>query len=164
MSSPKSNCLKEQELCKSCGFCCDGTLFNYASSYKDDLILDKMEQTVINNEYWIKLPCAYFCGSCTVYDKQRPSICGDFKCQLLTDMSKGVIDFNEAQNLIQKVTQQRNRIELLLKSDKGTTVKQAMLDFQNKHKSDWDTTEFRMKYANVLMELASFNSKLSKFI
>jgi len=34
----------EQELCKRCGFCCDGTLFRYAVVKDDDVLLPGMEE------------------------------------------------------------------------------------------------------------------------
>ena len=35
----------EQELCKRCGFCCDGTLFRYAVVNDDDVLLPGMEDS-----------------------------------------------------------------------------------------------------------------------
>jgi hypothetical protein len=73
----------EQELCKSCGLCCDSTLFPHAKVEADEPLLPGQEEIHKDGKRLFKLPCPYFDGCCTVYHKQRPSVCGAFKCTLL---------------------------------------------------------------------------------
>ena len=74
---------QEQEICRACGFCCDGTLFKRANSFKGEVLLPKMEAEIINGSYHFKQPCAYFDQHCTAYDQQRPRDCTTYKCHLL---------------------------------------------------------------------------------
>lgn len=127
MTSPIN---QEQDICKSCGFCCDGTLFNKAKSYKGEVLLPKMAAEMIDDEYWFKLPCEYFDKYCTVYKEKRPNICGDFKCRLLKKFSKGKMDFTELKNLIQQIKSQKRRFYKLIPNAKThQQLQEAYLSF-----------------------------------
>ncbi|MDD7987007.1 hypothetical protein PQO01_18820 [Lentisphaera marina] len=161
MTTPKN---QEQELCKNCGFCCDGTLFARATSFKDEILLPKMEAEIIDDAYWFKLPCVYFDKYCTVYDKKRPDICGDFKCRLLKKFIKGKLAFNELEKLIQQIKDQKNRLyQLIPNAKKNRTIKEAYHSFIENNKDDLDSKAFRIKHSQVLLEWASYENRLSQF-
>ena len=70
---------QEQELCISCGFCCDGTLFNRARSDESEVVLAEMLKFKDEDgNHWIKLPCPYFEKHCKVYKQNRPHVCSSF--------------------------------------------------------------------------------------
>ncbi len=83
--------LDEQEICVGCGLCCDGTLFNHAvlqPGEQGNLPVEIEQRYGREGEYeFFTLPCAYFCGKCTIYGQKRASICSDFRCQLLINFS-----------------------------------------------------------------------------
>lgn len=90
----------EQNICITCGFCCDGTLFNKAvlQAGEYDNLPVKIKQNYFkqdDNEYF-KLPCLYFDNLCTIYHQQKADICSSFRCQLLKDFSGGKITMDYA--------------------------------------------------------------------
>jgi len=156
---------KEQEICKACGFCCDGTLFTRATSFKGEQILPKMiHDTDKNGDTWIKLPCQYFDECCTVYDKKRPNICGDFKCHLLKKSIKGKMAFDDLAQLIEQIKTQKERISKLLPNHpEGERLQSSFDEFMEQHKSKLDQKEFRLQHSQLLMEWASYQNRLTKF-
>ena len=84
---------KISKICTSCGFCCDGTLFNYAqvNDVKDLESIKKLGLTKINKEgrSFFKLPCCHFDQKCTVYDQSKPEICSKFFCEPIKKIKKG---------------------------------------------------------------------------
>ena len=69
------NSMKEQEICRSCGMCCDGTLFSRArleAGEKGNLPIKIEERYHRNNESeFFKLPCPYFSKECTIYSQKK---------------------------------------------------------------------------------------------
>ena len=102
----------EQDLCRDCGFCCDGTLFFRAKLKEDELGKFNFETETKNNQVFFKQPCPYFEKTCTIYNNTRPHVCGQFKCRILRRAIRGKTSFNEAQNLINKLKIQKRRLEL----------------------------------------------------
>lgn len=86
--------LPEQELCKSCGLCCDGTFFDYVEVVEERSISN--EKYSKNNKLEIevkttkkfKQPCSCFDSKlgCSIYS-DRPKVCVNFKCGLLKQLS-----------------------------------------------------------------------------
>ncbi|MFM7022570.1 MAG: YkgJ family cysteine cluster protein [Flavobacteriales bacterium] len=91
----------------SCGFCCDGTLFDKAKSYeqKDDAVIAALGLTSFEQEEkkFFRLPCQHFDGKCTVYDQLRPKTCGKFFCEPIRKVRRGEKTTQEVQELIDKV-------------------------------------------------------------
>ena len=72
-----------QDLCKQCGLCCDGTLFN---TVPVDPATEHLFTRINMNPHGgceQLLPC----GSCKIYEK-RPQGCRSFKCGVLKDFEK----------------------------------------------------------------------------
>ena len=162
MTSPAN---KEQEICKACGFCCDGTLFSRATSFKSENILPKMiHDTDKNGDTWIKLPCQYFDECCTVYDQKRPQICGDFKCRLLKQAIKGKMAFDDLAQLIKQIKTQKKRIAMHIPNHQDDKLlKKSFEEFIDENKTNIDNKEFRSQNSQLLMEWASYNNRLKKF-
>lgn len=108
----ETNNLDEQELCISCGFCCDKTLFEVASIPKGEEIADHFEKQEIElkGDRYFKLPCPHFDEKCTIYDKQKPKICSAFKCRLLKSMINEKIEKQDALKVISEVKKARQEI------------------------------------------------------
>ncbi|WDE98824.1 YkgJ family cysteine cluster protein [Lentisphaera profundi] len=155
---------KEQELCKNCGFCCDGTLFTRAVSFKDEILLPKMETEIIDDSYWFKQPCSYFDQSCTVYEQKRPDICGDFKCRLLKKFTKGQIDFDELETLIHQLKVQKTRLYKLIPDvNPNDRLQDAFNSFLEKNKTPLESKAFKIKHSQLLLEWALYQERLSSF-
>lgn len=92
-----------QEVCKKCGFCCDGTLFKNAT-LQDDEVHENFE--IIENpnsgkRHFIQ-PCPHHVGICTLNLDKRASICSSFKCKLLKKLDTNEIDTNQAIEIVEQ--------------------------------------------------------------
>jgi hypothetical protein len=114
--SPKS----EQAICVSCGFCCDGTLFDHATLQPGEKggLPQYMEDSYFKNEKgeYFRLPCAYFNEKCTIYDQKKAHVCSAFRCQLLKDFAKKKITQTNAKKLVKNAMVQRKEILALSES------------------------------------------------
>jgi hypothetical protein len=105
---------EEQEICKECGLCCDGTLFSFAGLYpgeRSDLPekIKKKSFTEGDKDYFY-LPCLYFSGKCTIYTFKRADVCSSYRCQLLKDLSEGKMTMDVAHGLVRKAIKMRTEI------------------------------------------------------
>ncbi len=66
-----------EDLCLSCGLCCDGSLF-WAVPLEEGQTASVPSDT----EGYLRQPCPCFSGACTIY-KDRPAGCRDFTCHVL---------------------------------------------------------------------------------
>lgn len=84
----------EQDLCVSCGFCCDKTLFDVARLYDDEKSFENFTETDVEGleGRTFMLPCVYFDCKCTIYNQVKPRICSKFKCKLLKKVIAGEIE------------------------------------------------------------------------
>lgn len=106
-----------ETLCRSCGLCCTGALFNV-------VVLDRAEvetshrlklRVVSSNDgrVGIKQPCSAFDGDCAVYE-ERPGKCRTFRCQLLADMEAAHFSLAEAQSAVRAMKEVIRQIESAL--------------------------------------------------
>lgn len=72
-------------LCRTCGMCCDGTLFEYGGLQPGEVSrARKIGLRVIDRGTAFEQPCAAFDAGgvgCTVYE-DRPEACRAFRCRL----------------------------------------------------------------------------------
>lgn len=154
----------EQKLCISCGLCCDGTLFNRAIAKPEEPLLPKQDELLIGGERFFKLPCHYFDGLCTVYDQRPPNTCGSFKCEVLNDAISGKVTYNEAEELVGKIRQQKKRLlKLIPNASSFITLAEAMIYFREQHERVWTSVEFRKQYSTLLMEWVGYQARLERF-
>jgi hypothetical protein len=107
--------IEEQEICISCGICCDGTLYGKANLYPGEKgnLPEKIEEryfTIDKAEYF-KLPCSYFSGKCTIYNLKKALVCSGFKCKLLVNFTKEKIPKVDALKIIANVKKYRREVE-----------------------------------------------------
>ena len=111
--------LAEQEICVNCGLCCDGTLFSNADvvSGEKSNLPEKIEQRYSKEDDYesFRLPCPYFCGQCTIYDKKKPIVCSAYRCQLLKDVSSGKVTQADALKTVANTLKFRAEIYQLYK-------------------------------------------------
>ena len=98
---------REEGLCLSCGFCCDGTLFGSVPLKAADVLVPLevggIEIQANQTEQYFKQPCAaYRQGCCHVYTS-RPANCRKYRCQLLKKYGSAAISWAEAQQRIGRV-------------------------------------------------------------
>lgn len=153
------------DLCVSCGFCCDGTLFLKAQLYEGDeqafKDLPLLSKTETKDR--IQLPCPYFDCKCTVYDKIRPKICGKYFCNQIKEFRENKTSFDEVSKLIQKVKGIKKEIYLIvdefypqLQNKPATYIVKEV----TRNKSEFNSTK---QGAKLTMSVALLNHNLLKF-
>lgn len=102
----------EQEICVSCGFCCDHTIFDIVIIQDDEYINEHFTDAdlEIEGKRYFPLPCPYFDSKCTIYDQRKPKRCSEFKCQVLKSVNDKEISSEDAQVLIADIRIQRDHI------------------------------------------------------
>lgn len=120
-NSPKLSEREEQEICISCGFCCDNTLFEAAHLEEDEEVFGEFTKRVtrIKDHKYFKLPCPYFDEKCTIYDQNKPKVCSSFKCKLLVQAITGEVSKDAALKTIREVKKERDEIIELFLNETG---------------------------------------------
>ena len=108
MTAPQS----EQEICVSCGFCCDHTIFDIVIIQKDEFIGKAFtsDEVIVDGERYFKLPCPYFDCKCTKYSDLKPKRCSEFRCEVLKTVENNVLPREKAFKLIEEIRIQRDSI------------------------------------------------------
>jgi Fe-S-cluster containining protein len=88
----------EQEICLTCGLCCDGTMFDFVFLSHDEgaslAAIAEIERRA--DRATLPSPCAFLRGcACSIYES-RPRACRKFRCKTLRDLSAGRIERDEA--------------------------------------------------------------------
>lgn len=153
---------KEQEICKSCGLCCDGTLFANTAIEVGELFPDIVQDH--NNKLWLKQPCCYFDQQCTIYDKKRPQDCSNYKCNLLKDFSANQLKLAEASTLIQQIKSQKERLyRLIPNADPNHRLEDNFKQFLKNNKIQLDSKQFKLRHSALLLEWSLYQIRLTKF-
>ncbi len=95
----------EQEICLTCGICCDQTLFDIVIIQDGDHLPEKLQERRLMHEgkAYFSLPCPYFVGHCSIYDHQKPKRCSEYRCWLLKRRENDEISQQEALKIIEDV-------------------------------------------------------------
>lgn len=106
--------LAEQQICVTCGFCCDGTLFAYArlSPGEKGQLPEKIDLNSFtrDNKDYFRHPCPYFSERCTIYNMKKPDVCSTYRCQLLKDFAAEKLSLPEVMNIINEARRMRSTI------------------------------------------------------
>ena len=106
--------LSSSDLCRSCGLCCDGTLFDRVRLEPQDtpepLRVAGIIVTSDDTRSWFRLACpAHQHGCCQVY-ASRPSNCSSYECKLLRRFAKGAVTWAEAAAQIGRLRRLREQL------------------------------------------------------
>jgi hypothetical protein len=105
--------LSPSDLCRSCGLCCDGTLFGKVRLLPEDKHepLHLAGIIVISDDTGsrFKLACSAHHGCCQVY-ASRPSNCRGYQCRLLMRFTKGAVTWAEAAVQIGRLRRLREQL------------------------------------------------------
>jgi hypothetical protein len=91
------------DLCRSCGLCCNGILFDYVPVEEAEIdelaelgfAIRRDEEGAARFDH----PCPKFCGECAVYSK-RPASCRRYRCELLKKFEAGQVSFADAKRIV----------------------------------------------------------------
>ena len=90
-------------LCTLCGLCCDGSIFDDVelSGGAEATKLEVMGLAIdIDDQPVVLQPCTALQGKrCSIY-KYRPVCCRTFECRLLQNARQGIIDVDQAKEII----------------------------------------------------------------
>lgn len=100
------------DLCLACGLCCDGTLFEATAlmAGEDGRLLAERQAVFVSEKgtQRFQQPCpAHERGRCSIYD-ERPEVCRDFRCSVLTAVDSGALDEVGARALIARAMELRD--------------------------------------------------------
>lgn len=90
------------DLCRDCGLCCDGSLFDNVALSGDEVeaaAANGLQPLAGEHGARFLLPCPRFCGICTIYPA-RPRRCREYRCQLLARLERGEVDFAAARAVV----------------------------------------------------------------
>ncbi|MFT4754197.1 MAG: Fe-S-cluster containining protein [Salibacteraceae bacterium] len=101
-----------ENICLSCGFCCDGTVIGFVQLERKEVPVVKkiMDIEVLGENGFFLQPCSRYCDGCTIYS-QRPKQCASFKCKLLKSVEQKELDFDSAIEIIQVAKQKKRSLE-----------------------------------------------------
>lgn len=128
------------EICTACGMCCDGTLFHQANIRHDDdkAVAETLGLTTDqkNDRRFFRLPCHHFSWHCTIYEQQRPHICGAYFCDPIIKTKRQQMPLSEASAMITRAVQlnrqfQNGRVNFSEFSDMSVLQIQHELHFDH---------------------------------
>jgi Fe-S-cluster containining protein len=135
----KLNSTLEQNLCLTCGLCCDGVIFA-------DVQLQPRDNAMRLESFGFPLtgrigkqncrkfpqPCVAFDGCrCRIYP-DRPTYCRDFECLLLKKVQASRLSFDAARRIIDRARKRADRVRQLLRK-LGDTDEQLALATRFRH-------------------------------
>ncbi|MHB8055619.1 MAG: YkgJ family cysteine cluster protein [Candidatus Aminicenantales bacterium] len=103
--TPTNKIPPEQALCRSCGLCCDGTLFAWVplKTREKDFTGGPVTAGPAEGQFKFKLPCRHHRDDiCQIYQAVRPEICLGFKCKLMHRYHGGGLSFDQAAPVIKE--------------------------------------------------------------
>jgi hypothetical protein len=111
-------------ICRECGFCCDGTLFDNAVLCPGEraFLPEKMAENYHKNDgqELLSLPCPYFDGICTIYRNHKPKVCSTYFCRLSGEVSEKKTSVDQALRIIRNVMDTRKEISGLYRTALNT--------------------------------------------
>ncbi|MDP9170069.1 MAG: hypothetical protein M3N54_05600 [Acidobacteriota bacterium] len=58
----------------------------------------------------LRQPCHLFTGCCSIYGQKRPTVCGDFRCELLKAVDQGKYTVAESQQIVRETRALRDAL------------------------------------------------------
>ena len=113
-----------EKLCRACGLCCDGTLFDLVKLERGDdaaklraLGLPVSTSRGKSPVARFPQPCVALCAdrTCRVY-RERPWQCRSFECKLLTELQARRVTFAAALPLVKQARRRADRVRRLLRA------------------------------------------------
>jgi hypothetical protein len=162
----------EQQICVTCGFCCDGTLFMHATLQPGEMgnlppLIEKNFYKEDGKEYFT-LPCQYFLEKCTIYDQKKADVCSSYRCQLLKDFAENKMTMQSALEIIQKAKAMRK--ELMEKYhdlsgiEKNVTFRELLIELGKAQKKVRGYNKSALEYDMLIARCNIFEALLIKHI
>ncbi len=152
-------------LCKACGLCCDGSLFDVvvltANDQPDRLPVLQLETPT--QELLFRQPCSAFRNQCCSIYSERPDNCRSFKCELLKAIEAELIPWQTALALVEQMRTLADQMTARLQSMLQQQAPLAILLRQfNARLHNMDTVQRQQLDQHLLLELGTWNIMLKK--
>ena len=138
--------LEEQNVCVTCGMCCDGTLFLHAvlNNGERGSLPERIEERSYTEDRkdYFRLPCLYFEGKCMIYEQKRADVCSGYRCQLLHDLAGKKIAVDDALAVVARARIMRDEVLHRFRDISGNqdrlTFRQLLTELGKFNKSESD--------------------------
>lgn len=147
---------RTEDLCLSCGLCCDGSLFWAVP-------VDQGEDVpaALDADGRLRQPCACFDGACSIY-ADRPAACRKFDCRVLQTVQAGRRDTAWALEQIARMRRLLAALNAVLPGREPSLYRRAA-EFLAMHQKELGDAAFQRKHRNVLRCLAANETALARF-
>ena len=148
-------------LCKACGLCCTGHLFNWTKLRSAEL--DSLESLGVRvlrsvpSQRGFNQPCPLWQGQCTIYTSESyPHFCRSYRCSLLKKLLDETTTLHESLNLVEQTKALIQEVEMLLPDSPNLNFRERLaehIEALEDHKGpDWRISmKFRDKADALLM-------------
>jgi uncharacterized protein len=150
-----------EELCRACGLCCDGTLFDLVKLEASDDARKLRELglpvTVSRGKIAVARfpqPCSALCAdrTCGVY-AHRPWQCRAFECRVFKDAKAGQISYPAALRVVQQARRRADKVRRLLRELGDTDEHRALGERFHRTTERLESTDtdaaMKAKYADL---------------
>lgn len=139
-------------LCRACGLCCTGHLFEWAKLKASEVkTAGKLGLQVLGSEpqqRGFNQPCPLWDGDCTIYSSpDYPDFCRLYKCSLLKRLIDGRVALAEALAVVQQTKEELGEIEPLLSGSSTENFRKRLLSDLDQRRAD---VEFQRKARALL--------------
>lgn len=147
---------RTEDLCLSCGLCCDGSLFWAVPVARGEDV-----PATLDAEGRLRQPCACFEGRCTIYP-DRPASCRSFDCRVLQTVRAGRRDHAWALRQIAGMRRVLAAVDAALPGSEPSIYRRAA-EFLARHQEELDDPAFQTKHRTLLRSLAAYEAALARF-
>ena len=145
-----------EDLCLSCGLCCDGSLFWAVPLGEGDTA-----PAPLDADGYLRQPCPCFNGACTIY-KDRPAGCRDFTCHLLDAVAAGQRDRDWALARIAEMRETLAALDAALPGGDPSLYRRAA-EFLAEQDAAPEDMALQDRDADVRMAISAYEAGLTGF-
>ena len=147
---------RAEDLCLSCGLCCDGSLFWAVPVEQGEDV-----PALLDEDGRLRQPCTCFNGVCTIY-ADRPAACRTFNCRVLQTVQAGRRDNAWAREQIAGMRRVLAALDTTLPGREPSLYRRAA-EFLAEHQQELGDPAFQRTHRNVLRCLAAYEATLARF-
>lgn len=141
------------ELCRACGFCCDGTFFGRGLLEPEEVaVVPSRGLTVVSHagEPSFPQPCAQHRGErCAIYEA-RPACCRAYRCRLLERVEAAEVAMADAERHVARVRELASRVRDAIDEERrGEPLFTVAMELATAAKS----VAWRRAHAELLLDL-----------
>ena len=129
---PDMNETSASSLCRSCGLCCNGSLFAWVELRPGEL--DPIEALGVHvfrsdpNEKGFSQPCPLWKGECTIHETPHyPHSCRAYNCKLLKEVIAEKESLPHALSVVQQAKEMIRQVDALLPASANTNFRERLV-------------------------------------